>query len=101
MSKSHGALHKNYQRTKSEERSRYVAIGSARGAIAAMPNSRFLSRQAGIGMTARGGCGNAPPALSQSYGQAERAISTAQLNVSPRLHLPPIKRVIFPCPSYP
>src|SRR5262249_37804139 len=41
-----------------------------------------------------------PHALSQSYGQAEPAISTAQLTVSPRLHLPPIKRVIFPCPSY-
>ena len=37
---------------------------------------------------------------SKFYGQAERAISNGKLNVSPRLHIRPIKLVVFQCPSY-
>ena len=33
------------------------------------------------------------------YGQAERAISNGKLNVLPRLHIRPIKLVVFQCPS--
>ena len=35
------------------------------------------------------------------YGQAERAISTGKLNALLRLHLLPIKHVVFECPSSP
>ena len=37
--------------------------------------------------------------LGKFYGQAERAISTGQLNALLRLHPPPIKVVVFDCPS--
>ena len=40
------------------------------------------------------------PIRRQKYGQAERPISTGQLNVLLRLHLPPIKVVVFDRPSY-
>ena len=33
------------------------------------------------------------------YGQAERAISNGQLNVLLRLHIRPIKLVVYQCPS--
>ena len=33
------------------------------------------------------------------YGQAERAISNGKLNVLLRLHIRPIKQVVFLCPS--
>ena len=36
---------------------------------------------------------------SKFYGQAERAISNGKLNVLPRLHIRPIKQVVFLCPS--
>ncbi len=36
---------------------------------------------------------------SRDYGQAERAISNGKLNASPRLHIRPIKLVVFQCPS--
>ena len=39
-------------------------------------------------------------ARSEFYGQAERAISTGKLNVLLRLHIRPIKLVVFQCPSY-
>ena len=35
------------------------------------------------------------------YGQAERAISNGKLNALLRLHIRPIKQVVFLCPSYP
>ncbi len=38
-------------------------------------------------------------AYSKFYGQAERAISNGKLNVSPRLHIRPIKLVVCQCPS--
>ena len=38
--------------------------------------------------------------LGKFYGQAERAISTGQLNTLLCLHLPPIKVVVFDRPSY-
>ena len=38
--------------------------------------------------------------LSKLSGQAERAISTAQLNALLRLHMPPINQVFFLGPSY-
>ena len=37
--------------------------------------------------------------ISKFYGQAERAISNGQLNVLPRLHIRPIKQVVFLCSS--
>ena len=37
--------------------------------------------------------------LGKFYGQAERAISTGQLHALLRFHLPPIKVVVFDCPS--
>src|SRR5947209_14387821 len=40
-------------------------------------------------------------APSKFYGQAERAISTGKLNALRRLHLQPIKQVVFLCPSLP
>jgi hypothetical protein len=40
-------------------------------------------------------------ASSKFYDQAERAISIGKLNVLPRLHLRPIKQVVFLCPSLP
>src|SRR5271169_6373566 len=40
-------------------------------------------------------------ALRKFYGQAERPISTGQLRVLLRFHLPPIKVVVFDWPSYP
>ena len=36
----------------------------------------------------------------KSYGQAERAISTGQLNALLRLHIRPINLVVFQGPSY-
>jgi len=33
------------------------------------------------------------------YGQAERAISNGKLNALLRLHIRPIKQVVFLCPS--
>ncbi len=36
---------------------------------------------------------------SKFYGQAERAISNGKLNVLLRLHIRPIKLVVFQCPS--
>ena len=39
-------------------------------------------------------------ALGKFYGQAERPISTGQLHALLRLHLPPIKVVVFDRPSY-
>ena len=36
---------------------------------------------------------------SRDYGQAERAISNGQLNALLRLHIRPIKLVVFQCPS--
>ncbi len=38
--------------------------------------------------------------INKFYGQAERAISNGQLNVLPRLHIRPIKQVVFLCSSY-
>ena len=38
---------------------------------------------------------------SKLSGQAERAISTGQLNPLPDLHVPPINQVVFLGPSYP
>jgi hypothetical protein len=38
--------------------------------------------------------------LGKFYGQAERPISTGQLHALLRLHLPPIKVVVFDRPSY-
>ena len=35
---------------------------------------------------------------SKFYGQAERAISNGKLNVLLRLHIRPIKLVVFECP---
>ena len=40
-------------------------------------------------------------ALHKFYGQAERAISTGKLNALLRLHILPIKHVVFVCPSSP
>jgi len=36
---------------------------------------------------------------SKFYGQAERAISNGKLNALLRLHIRPIKQVVFLCPS--
>ena len=36
---------------------------------------------------------------SKFYGQAERAISNGKLNGLPRLHIRPIKQVVYLCPS--
>jgi hypothetical protein len=41
----------------------------------------------------------APALFGKFYGQAERAISNGLLNVSPRLHIRPIKLVVFQRPS--
>ena len=38
-------------------------------------------------------------ACSKFYGQAERAISNGKLNALLRLHIRPIKQVVFLCPS--
>src|SRR5581483_6277939 len=40
-------------------------------------------------------------APSKFYGQAERAISTGKLHVSPHFHFPPINQVVFLGPSLP
>ena len=45
------------------------------------------------------GQGDEADASSKFYDQAERAISICKLNVLPRLHLRPIKQVVFLCPS--
>ena len=37
---------------------------------------------------------------SKFYGQAERAISNGKLNVLPRLHIRPIKLVVYQCSYY-
>ena len=52
---------------------------------------RFLY---GRGVAQRVGC-----ARNKFYGQAERAISTGQLNVLLRLHIQPIDVVVFHGPS--
>ena len=36
---------------------------------------------------------------SRDYGQAERAISNSQLNALLRLHICPIKQVVYLCPT--
>ena len=37
--------------------------------------------------------------LGEFYGQAKRAISTGKLNVLLRVHIRPIKLIVFKCPS--
>ena len=44
-------------------------------------------------------CGRFVVCAVEFYGQAEWAISSGKLNVSPRLHIRPIKLVVFQCPS--
>ena len=45
--------------------------------------------------------GRVTDASSKFYGQAERAISTRKLHALQRVHIEPIKQVVFLCPSFP
>ena len=60
--------------------------------------SQFRLESAGVRNVQAEQTGN--DELGKFYGQAERAISTGQLNTLLCLHLPPIKVVVFDRPSY-